>query len=616
MSHRFASRLRILTVAILLVCGYLRASQAGGPDANSILRRIEESLIRPDTLAVEASRRDTLKALDSVLSQLEERAIGVVFHEELGIDSLIAELSRPVLDAAALDACERRLRRVLVGEIRAPVSRLRSSLEKLACSVRLQAGDTEPVRTALRILTAPASETIRADDPEDERRQAFRTLVAFSPSRSELASLRRLLSAPNASTTVSASFVEVVSWRHFEQPVEIRECRDGATILGRGGVGISLHATAPPSEGMNRLVMHARGEGSIDATANRRRVHVRAVAKPTLVGAIELDLHADRIDDGSPRVAAVFHTRLSGLGIDGLVGRCRIVQRVAAEAIGRVLEAGDTTVARKLESEVAKRVDEEAYSLAHRINGLLHHGLWDRLASLDEMPEVRTWNDAAGLHATSYYGHDDRLGALEPAPPIPSVESFDIISRLHESAINNSLASLGGLRLDENTVRGVWEVQLKLRSQQWARLRAGRVPAEIRLADHDPAVVRLRDGRIDLGLRVVLPPDEGPDPEGKIMDVGFHYRLNRHPDGVSFTRSPFELVDGLPAEDMATLLRTLGLFFPESIEPMPRYRPSGFSQYLKTAHIDVSRGWLTVGASRVSSDGNTEKASRPREVRR
>lgn len=598
-------------VAACVVASSLAFSPAAYGDEglpNGLHRRLSESLAIPGPVAVEATRRETLESLAAVRRLLADQAIGVVLQEELGIDTLAAALATPSDDAAALDRCERRLRRVLAGQIRAPVNRLRANVERLARQVRLATEGPEPAREALRLLSIASPSSPGSDDTDDPRREAFRTLAAFSPDRVDLAALRRRISAPNASTTVSAALVEKISRKSFELPVDFRTSRDGATIVGQGRVRVSLHATAPPSEGTNRITLHAQGGGSVDASADRRRVHVRAMATPAVSGSVDLDLRADRIDAGSPHVDADFHTRLTGLGIDGVVGRCRLVQRLASDAITRALAAGDPTVAKGIETEIGKRIDDEGYDLAHRISALLHEGLWDRLVSLDETPEVRTWNDADGLHAATTYGHDDRLGALCPPPTVHDVARFAILTRLHESALNNTLADLGGLSIDENTARGIWEVQLKLTSDQWATLPPGRVPVEIRLAPRDPAVVRFREGAIDVLLHVVKSTPDGSGPADTATAIRFRYRLEPGPEGLRLLRSGFDHGDGPPQTDTTTIDRTLGLIFPASLVPMHRYRPSGFSEYLKVSHLDLADGWMTVGATPAEA---SEVAGRP-----
>lgn len=602
MHRQPAPAARLLSAVCLLASTLAIPRPAGGeePHREELLGLLAESLAAPAATDLEATRQDALRAVDAVRKQIAGRALGVILAEELGLDVLTAELARPASDPAVLERCEKRLRRVLAGGIQAPVNRLRTSVGRLARQVRMATTGAEAARESIRVLALAAS----AEHGDDEAvRRAFHTLAAYSPARDDLARLRRQLSLPNGSTTVSAAFVAAVSRKSFDQPVHFQTDRDGTRITGRGNVTVSLHATAPPSATANRLTLHAGGAGSIEASADRRRVHVRAAASPTIAGSIDVDLRADRIAAASPSVHADFRTQLQGLRIDGLLGRCGLVRRIASDAIGRALSSGDATVARKIESELAKRIDEEAHELAYRINGLLHQALWERLVAVDAVPEMRAWNDATGLHAATYYGQEDQLGALRPPPAVPAGETCDILTRLHESAINNTLVALGGIVLDENTVRGIWEVQLKLTSDQWPHLPPGRIPAEIRLAEHEAVAVQLRDGAIDVVLRVAACAVEGREVARAAKRIAFRYRVERRSGGLVLLRSGFDHGPEATPADTAPWDRALGLFFPPALVPMPRYRPSSISAYVRTTHLDLSAGWLTVGARRVAAEG-------------
>lgn len=602
MRRQPAPAARLLSAACLLASTLAIPAPVRGGELNrhDLLGLLAESLAPPTAADLEATRQDTLRAVEAVRRQTADRALGAILTEELGLDVLATELARPASDPAVLEHCEARLRRVLAGGIQAPVNRLRTSVVRLARKVRLATTAAEAAREAIRVLALAAS----AEHGDDEAvRRAFHTLAALSPARDDLARLRRQLSLPNGSTTVKAEFVAAVSRKSFDQPVHFQTTRDGARITGRGNVTVSLHATAPPTAAVNRLTLHASGAGSIKASADRRRVHVRAVASPTIAGSIDIDLRADRIAAASPSVHADFHTWLQGLRIDGPLGRCGLVRRIASDAIDRALASGDATVARGIESELTHRIDEEAHDLAYRINGLLHQGLWDRLVAVDAVPEMRTWNDATGLHAATYYGQEDQLGALRSPPAVPAGETFDILTRLHESAINNTLGALGGIVLDENTVRGIWEVQLKLTSDQWPHLPPGRIPAEIRLAKKEAVAVQLRDGAIDVVLRVVACAVGGREVARAAKQIAFRYRLERRGGGLVLVRSGFDHGPEATPADTAPWDRALGLFFPPALVPMPRYRPSSISAYVRTTHLDLSAGWLTVGARRVAAEG-------------
>jgi hypothetical protein len=42
----------------------------------------------------------------------------------------------------------------------------------------------------------------------------------------------------------------------------------------------------------------------------------------------------------------------------------------------------------------------------------------------------------------------------------------------------------------------------------------------------------------------------------------------------------------------------MDLFFGKTIHPMPKFRNSGFSTFLRLAYLSLDDGWLVVGAAR------------------
>jgi hypothetical protein len=229
-------------------------------------------------------------------------------------------------------------------------------------------------------------------------------------------------------------------------------------------------------------------------------------------------------------------------------------------------------------------------------------GVWDRLAALDFLPEVRLANDALGIRSDTWYARADQLGGIAPRPAVPAAElaRLDMVTWAHESAVNNTLATMGGLRLDEATVRGLWEVQCKLWSAEWDALPPARVPSVITFAAERPLMVALAPDGIEVGLRVTACELAGRVVDEAPREIRLRYRLVRDGDGWQFTRGDATFAGDVPPATQAAWQETLGLFFGRGIRPLPEYRPSGFSEQMRLGYVDVRDGWLVVGAERVS----------------
>ena len=560
----------------------------------------------------EQARQEAAAATAALRAELETGPLGVILIPELELDWVAAEIARDPSDAGALERLERSLRRMLPGRAQGALDRLRTGVGRLARLARRAEQGSAPASAARATLETHLGHPPGASPVTDgEVRAAFAALAAVAAdelSESELRRLRERLSGANVSVLLKREFVAAIARREFTQPVEFHERQAGTAIAGKGHVSIAISASVPESRGENRLVVHAVGDGRITATAYRRRVHVAATAVPRVTGSDTVRLTPTAVVVEPPAVEARFTTRVSGLRVDGLVGHCRIVQGIARRAAQEALAGNDPAVAGRIERTVAGRVEEQATTLATKLNGLLQWGVWDRLAALDFRPEIRLSNDALGMRSDTWYAGSDQLGAIAPRPVIAAADlaRLDMVTWVHESAVNNSLEALSGLRLDEATVRGLWEVQCKLSSDEWRRLPPARIPAVITLATERPVAVRIVPGGIDLALRAT-----GCELAGRVIDqepreIRLGYRLDRDADGWRFTRGEAEFTPPPPAEQAAAWQEALGLFLGRSLRPLPRYRPSGLAEHMKAGYVDVRDGWLVVGAER--ADGSEHGA--------
>ena len=551
-----------------------------------------------------AARHEAAARLTALRHQLDHQAIGVILDAELELDLLAAELQRDDPDDAALRRIERSLRRILPGAVQQSVNALRASVTRLARMNRLKDKNLEIGERALATIEAHLrDEGLRSSrDRESELREAYALVSDLLPSSAAVETLQRRLSTANYTTFLSRDFVSAIARQHFDQPVHVRSYQQGALVSANGAIRITLSATAPESDGENRLLLHAVGAGHIDATADRRRIHVRAGASPSVDGTQLLRILATRVTPADPTVTVGFHTRLSGVSLDGLLGACRLAKRVAGRVIQERLTESDRTVAQTIETSVRDRVREEGLSLAYRVNGLLNYAVWDRLAALDYSPRVRLRNDQAGMWSETFYAGDNQLAAVSARPPAPPVSRSDLAIQtwVHESAVTNSLGFIGGVRVDEATVRGLWEVQFKLTSADWESLPPGRTPAAITLEDASPVALRFLDGGAELELRATGCELDGKDADGGPCSVRIRYHTDRDAGGPRLIRDAFVFSETVLVDKRVIWEKVLGLFFAREIRPMPRFPNANVHAFLDLDSLTMSDGWLVVGLRRAA----------------
>ena len=155
-------------------------------------------------------------------------------------------------------------------------------------------------------------------------------VAADDASDREVRVLRERLSGPNFSVLLRRDYVQALARKTISQPVVFQEQREGVAIAGWGEVTTALSLSVPESQGENRLVVQAVGTGRIDATGDGlRRVHVAARAVPRVTGSEAVRLTPRAVVVDPPQVEARFATRVQNLQLAGLLGRCRLAQRIA-----------------------------------------------------------------------------------------------------------------------------------------------------------------------------------------------------------------------------------------------------------------------------------------------
>ena len=567
-----------------------------------LLESLSKNLNSASVKEIKTATAEVEKALNRLRQDLSEQAIGVILSKELQIDRLASELHQDPPDAMVLNSVERSLRRILPGKVQRTTDELRARVAKLAYLLNLSPTGLNIARQSIATIRDHLqNEQLGQSHIGDRKlRQAFAELTQHHPSDVDIALLGKGISGANYSSLIKKDFLKTLSKQSFDLPIHLRECKDGTSIVGNGKLNIALSLELPPSNGEITMIVNATGTGQIEVAADRNRVHVCGQLSPQIQGQQPLHIRPSQISGDAPSVHAHLNTKLTQVKIDGLLGRLRITERLASRVIQNKLDANERSVAEKIEKEVQERVQEEGFDLSYRINGLIQHGVWDRIQSLDYQPEVDMQSDSQGIRTNTRLVGRNQLGALSKRPEIPPdrFQQLDLITWVHESAVNNIFDSFSGLRLDEATVRGLWETQLKLTSEDWKKLPPARIPAVITFADQLPLKVRFVTQGIELRLRVTSCEIDGHVRDNVPREIAVRYLVANTADGAEFSRQSLIFPDGLQDDQAAVWTQALDLFFGKIIRPMPKFRNSSFSSFLRLGYLNLNGGWLVIGAAR------------------
>ncbi len=552
---------------------------------------------------VKVALADTNVALEQLQRQLSDQALGVILRHEFQLDRLATELRKPLPDERALQSIEQSLRRTVPGKLQHGVDALRSRVASLSRQVGLTparlAGTQRSIAAIRKHFQDGQLRQTRAG--ETELRTAYAELAEYHPSAVHIEALRKRLAGANFASLIKRDYVTSMSQQSFEIPVDFRDCKDGTSLRGNGQVSVALSLELPLSNVDSHMLVHATGIGQVLLAADRRRIHVCARLSPHIQAQQSLHVLPSRVSRDAPKIDANIKTQLTQVKIDGLLGQLRMVENVAAQAIQSRLTASEKSFSDQIEKIAFEQIEKEGLKLENKINGLIQQGMWDVIASLEYEPDVHLRNDKQGIRGEMHLADRQQLGALSTPPDIPADKyaNLDLITWIHESAANNVMNSFSGMVLDEATVRGLWETELKLTSDDWKSLPPARIPAAFTLADQNPLAIRFVPQGVDIRLQATSCEIDGQVVDTGPRVLGISYRVEQDAQGLLFSRQPLLFPLGLPTEKVAVWTKILELFFGKTMRPKPSVSNSAIASNLRLDHVDVREGWLVIGAARV-----------------
>lgn len=504
-------KLRFLFVAIALICvGPAAFGFQGGLE--SLVLQAREQLQPTQPRSLEQKRGQTRWLGQFTLDRLSRTAIGYILAVDLKIPQLIQFLDSPSPDFRLLDDYEKRLRRIVPGPDQILIDDLRASLSELR---RLAAGAETSITAAREALDrlldlggSRQSEPLTASQRE-EMQVAFEKLHRSNLTPQLLAAMQRTLSHPNVMIRLRKQAAERESHIPFRIPVHSDTCSDRTRVTADGSLAFAVSCRFPENASAIPLRLDVAGGGAIRAEVSRSSAHIAANICVNGSGTQPLELTPRSVERGEPHVTARLASELQSVRLDGLLNKSHLARRLVSRIAQRKLAEQDASLSSQIENKASEKASEEGWKLANKVNSLLTNNLWSRLESIDFAPSVGLESDSLYLHSRSLYALPEQLGALTLPPALSSdqEQQFEWIGSVHESAVSNVLGTLRGKTLDEATIRGVWQVQLKLTRHAWELPAVSSIPSsitfdptnacEFRFEDHAAEfVLHLSDGRI------------------------------------------------------------------------------------------------------------------------
>lgn len=517
------------------------------------------------------------------------------------LDSL---LRSHVQDPQVLNGFEEQLRILTPGPDQASIDQLQVHLNAYR---RVLTTDTRAIsnaRAAIATLRAAKVGTISEPADPTRIRQAFVTLNSIAVDPVSLRALQISISTPNVQTQFRTSVVEALGKKSFPIPIQTSTCEDRTNIETDGTVLVSLTPTFPQASQSIPLLMQVDSQGKLTATARRPPVQIMVNLSASATGYQPIDLHPRSINRQSPALEVDIHSKLQNVQLDGHLGRSRLLKNLLGRAIERELKSQEPYLSQKLEQEILKKAEDEGEKLAFKVNRLLTQSIWARLESIRFAPEVSLSSNTDYLISQSLYAYPDQLGSLTTPPNVPVHldKQLDWTIHTHESAINNVLSKIGEFRLDEATIRGIWQVQLKLTTPQWETPQVASVPSTIQFAKKDPLSIEFRNHQLDILLNMQSATLGSDQSVSTPLSTKISYSLETQDSGFRIIRAPVAFSQEIPPADINTWQQILTRFFPDALTPIPRFRPSMWENFVALRYLHSADGWLSVGLNNVSDE--------------
>lgn len=599
---RYLLKFFLLAAITLISSGILvRPSEAYQLPQVKLLNDIEKQLREATDSEIEIARTQVQHTCATAIRELSKTAYGYVLTHDLKLRELQDLLSVQQPSTAVLKAFEEQLRLITPGKNQAYIDDLQQHLNNFRCTLGTNHENLLVARKAITLLR----ESQLAKPPFEAQaklHEAFAALHTVSVNPHLLRELQSSLSTPNVQAQFRIETLNSLGQTTFQIPVESTTCNDRTHIQVQGNIEVKLTPSFRRSASTIPLIMDVHGKGLFNATAHRHPATVQVELNALASGRQPIEIEPWQIVKNRASVQVDLNSRLTDVQLTGHLDRVRLLRNLLGRAIENKLAEQDKTLSETVENEISKRAEEEGYKLAFKINRLLTQSLWARLESVRFTPHIQLATNDSYVESHSLYAYPDQLGALSSPPKIPDtlVDQIDWTTHIHQSAINNILGKLRSFKLDEATLRGVWQVQLKITTPDWETPTVAVVPAQITFADTDPIHVELNNHRLVIRLHLMSALDPSTRKQLSPLRTTFEYSLARDNKPFRILRSAFSIPEELTAPEAAAWNNVLARFFPESLQPIPKFQPSMWENYVALRYLNTESGWLSVGLASLS----------------
>lgn len=459
-------------------------------------------------------------------------------------------------------------------------------------------------------------------DPDEKHALAVNDHLGWLAEHHQAALLllvvRHFESQPNLFVQMSAPLLALGFDRNINEPTVVQDNILGTAISGNGRTVGKIGLRLIPDERQADFELYLTGVTTTQTVGYNGPAVIQSRGTTTLSGTDRVELDATGLRWFAPLAQARTATQIMGIS----AGRGGIAQNIATDRVYESKPQAEVIAGQHAAARLRARMAAEIGANLAKANQRFQDDFRNPLVRAGGFPdELHFSTTADALFIKGLEANVRQLGA--PGAPPGKAEGTALLLQLHESSINNLLASvLSGKTLRDEDVRAA---VLRLRGSLPEELKndEDREPWSITFADKEPVVVSVGDGEYRITIRGKH--YTSGERSFKAMNVGATYKIARDGNGSKMTRQgdlqifPPDFVEGKTKFSMQeTALRSIlrrkfgKLFPPESTSPgleLPgRWKAAG---RLPLRELVVKDGWFALGWGMPGTGGAPATAEEP-----
>lgn len=495
---------------VVVACMAARSPAAEEPvagDLASLRQQIVQAAEPPPdpNLASESARLRLLASIE----RLERFLAGggpegaLAWAQWLELPALHEQVNRPESEVAILESIQRRYYQNQAGLELAPFVAVRNDLRGYLIA-REYARHEQPYDLFRGRLTelSQCLERLEVEPTSADAQQAGRLIAWIEPlspaGPSIAAAVRARYCRTNALARVSGRFLNHLLSKDVSERSIITDVILGSYTWGPAYSDGHVSFGLVPSQQHATLEVRLRGQTLCPAnTAQKGRIVVHSSAHTSLSANKQVF-----IDDEGLRLLPASASCATSVQVQDVVANSRVLERLAARRVNRLLPQAEQAAARRAEAEASSKLDQQADAALGGVNDMFRRQIRAPLIRFDALPAMFQFQSDEGALRIALSQHSAGQLAAAGEPP-PMAAQCDLAFAVHESMIENFCETLlGGHTIEDqqwlelvalltgSSPRALW---VHDRAERWS----------VTLADERPVTSQFAKDRASFTLRVV-----------------------------------------------------------------------------------------------------------------